>query len=418
MRKITIIIPTLNNMDYVIPCIRSIAANTVEHYKMVVVNQGARELQKYLVGDIQILHSEKNLGWAGAINYALDNIEETEYVMLMNDDTLILNHDYDWLTNMRLLMDNDESIAAVGPTSNCVAGLQQFALRWLPPFIETKFLIGFCAMLKKSYFDQIGRMDESLTGGDDLDWSMRFRKAGHKLIIRRDIFVYHYGFVTGEKIYGDRSKKGGWNSPEMSEQTNIQLIRKHGFKAFIETIRNQPVAYDIEREEYGDDNCLMNIVKGKGIDVGCGSNKITPETIGIDLIAKDEILGEFGGGWEDEKSTADIKASGDNLHMFSDNELDYVVARHNLEHYANPIKTLREWNRVLRPDGKLGITMPDDTRVSGIRLDPTHKHSFNREGLKDMLELIGFHVDEIGGSTNRYDFYIKARKNGQSNISV
>ena len=50
-------------------------------------------------------------------------------------------------------------------------------------------------------------------------------------------------------------------------------------------------------------------------------------------------------------SVADIQASGDNLHMFGDGELDYVVARHNLEHYVDVVKTLCEWRRVLKPGG-------------------------------------------------------------------
>ena len=44
-------------------------------------------------------------------------------------------------------------------------------------------------------------------------------------------------------------------------------------------------------------------------------------------------------------SVADVQASGDDLHMFRDGELDYVVSRHNLEHYIDIVKTLLEWRR-------------------------------------------------------------------------
>ena len=145
------------------------------------------------------------------------------------------------------------------------------------------------------------------------------------------------------------------------------------------------------------------------MDIGCGSSKISAEAIGVDLITGGEVVGMFGGEGSG-LSVADVKASGDNLYMFPDETLDYVVARHNLEHYSNVIKTLREWKRVLKKDGKLGITMPDDIKVNGLVLDKTHKHSFSREGLKDILELVGFKITELGGTENQWDFYVIAEK--------
>ncbi len=73
--------------------------------------------------------------------------------------------------------------------------------------------------------------------------------------------------------------------------------------------------------------------------------------------------------------------------MFKDNELDYVVSSHNLEHYQDTIKTLREWKRVLKPGGILGVILPDDTRGDSMQI-PGHKHSFTPESFKNLIELI------------------------------
>jgi GT2 family glycosyltransferase/SAM-dependent methyltransferase len=406
--KTTIIIPTLNNMDYVLPCVRSIANNTVDSYRMIIVNQGSKEVANYITGDIDVLHSDRNLGWAGACNLGWSKLpDECEYVVLLNDDTQILPHDYDWLYKMRHIMENDPEVAAVGPASNVVAGTQHFSLVGMPAVIEPKFLIGFCVMMRRKDFEEIGLMDESLPGGDDFDWSIRFRKAGKKIVARRDVFVFHHGFKTGEKVHGTPEQENGWNSRKMQEETNMNIIRKHGFKWWLDTVKNVYKPYDINVEEYGPDTPFLSIAKGSGIDVGCGASKITPETIGIDLIPKGQETGEHGGIGVSE---ADLVASGDDLYMFDDGSLDYVLARHNLEHYANPIKTLREWYRVLKDGGRLGIALPDDTQISSIRLDKTHKHSFNREGLKDLLELVGFRIDELGGTANQWDIYALATK--------
>jgi ubiquinone/menaquinone biosynthesis C-methylase UbiE len=44
----------------------------------------------------------------------------------------------------------------------------------------------------------------------------------------------------------------------------------------------------------------------------------------------------------------DIVAPGDKL-PFANNSLDYVLSSHVLEHFWDPIKTIKEWLRVVRP---------------------------------------------------------------------
>jgi len=153
---------------------------------------------------------------------------------------------------------------------------------------------------------------------------------------------------------------------------------------------------------------LLKIIKGKGIDVGCGCDKISPGAIGVDIIGKGEV-GKYG-GQKNRLSVADIKAKGDNLFMFKDNYLDYVISRDNLEHYVDFLKTLKEWNRVLKIGGKLGITMPDDKVINSIKLDPTHKHAFTIESLTTALNLTGFKVIESGETIRGWGFYIICEK--------
>lgn len=41
------------------------------------------------------------------------------------------------------------------------------------------------------------------------------------------------------------------------------------------------------------------------------------------------------------------------------NSYDFLLSCHSLEHTANPIKALKEWNRVLKPNGDLILVLPD-----------------------------------------------------------
>lgn len=146
---------------------------------------------------------------------------------------------------------------------------------------------------------------------------------------------------------------------------------------------------------------------GKGLDIGCGGNKTVPSAIGVDII---KGKGKYG-NQQSAISQADIITSGDNLYMFKDNELDYIVSRHNLEHYVDIIKTLEEWKRVLKKGGKLCLVIPDNRYGDTVRLDPTHCHAFTPESLMRILQLVkGFKIIDEGVAIKQWSFYIILEK--------
>ena len=42
----------------------------------------------------------------------------------------------------------------------------------------------------------------------------------------------------------------------------------------------------------------------------------------------------------------------------ADSSYDFLLSSHNLEHFANPVKALKEWQRVLKPTGALVLLLP------------------------------------------------------------
>lgn len=74
---------------------------------------------------------------------------------------------------------------------------------------------------------------------------------------------------------------------------------------------------------------------------------------------------------------------------------DFLLSCHMLEHSANPIRVLREWDRVLRPGGSLILLLPDkrwtfDHRRPVTTLDHLIYDFKNHTGEDDLT-----HVDEI-----------------------
>ena len=132
---------------------------------------------------------------------------------------------------------------------------------------------------------------------------------------------------------------------------------------------------------------LEGLCVGRGIDVGCGSSKTTPNCMGVDLTPAG-MIGSVG--FERGRiSVADIATRGDDLALFPDGTLDFVVARHDLEYYQDPAKTLREWSRVLRTGGVIGVIVSDYKNVNTNQPDPTHYSHFTTESLQAVVESLG-----------------------------
>lgn len=158
---------------------------------------------------------------------------------------------------------------------------------------------------------------------------------------------------------------------------------------------------DTERE------ILARICIGKGADIGCGSNKVCKDAIGVDLTLKGK-KGKFG-NQKDMISEADINCSGDEL-PFKTNELDYIVAKHNLEHYKDVNKTLKEWKRVIKKGGKIGVIVPDDDYIDSKELDPTHFKDFNLVTLEKAFIKAGLKVISKGYAVKHWSIFLIAEK--------
>jgi SAM-dependent methyltransferase len=66
-----------------------------------------------------------------------------------------------------------------------------------------------------------------------------------------------------------------------------------------------------------------------------------------------------------------IICDGSQLTPIADASYDFLFSSHNLEHFANPVKALVEWKRVLRPGGALILILPFYSRTFDHRRAPT-----------------------------------------------
>lgn len=117
-------------------------------------------------------------------------------------------------------------------------------------------------------------------------------------------------------------------------------------------------------------------------DMGCGLNKTTGNAIGVD-----------------QQHVTNLAAELDYLPSVATNSVDVIISRHSLEHMLDPVKTLMEWRRIMKDDGKMIIVLPDhkvidtfDMFISGGK----HLHAYTKESFKNLVSFLPrMKVDKI-----------------------
>lgn len=237
--KTSIIILTLNNLEYTQRCIDSIRKYTDPSiYEIIAVdNKSTDGTREWLInqGDITSIINNENKGFPMGCNQGIQ-ISNGDNILLLNNDTIVTKN---WLTNLEKCLCSSGNIGAVGPVSNCFSILQtvetdyrsleemqKFAEKYNvsdpSKWIERKKLLGFCFLVKKEVVDKIGLLDERFSPGtyEDDDYSLRIRNEGYKLIVCRDTFIHHYGSIT--------FKKSNFINANILQVNNAKFMEKWG----------------------------------------------------------------------------------------------------------------------------------------------------------------------------------------------
>lgn len=212
-------------------------------YQVIVVdnasNDGVREWLKEQP-DILLLENKENIGFAPACNQAVKMLRkmdiEQKDIFLLNNDTRLAPNALFWL---RMGLYENERIGATGSLSNYAGNHQQLNIEFtLPgeyldyganknipdesPYEERIRLSGFAMLIKGHVWDETGGMDEDFAPGyfEDDDLSMKIAKAGYRLLLCRNSFIYH----AGSQSFADRQ-----DSDKILISHYHLFIEKYGF---------------------------------------------------------------------------------------------------------------------------------------------------------------------------------------------
>lgn len=224
----SIVIVTYNSRQNIEQCLESVKKHTSLSYEIITVDDASQDnTSQYLSKRTDCIHiqNNSNAGFSKACNQGVRK-SSGDRIVFLNPDTRVHEN---WLELLTAHL--DERTPAVGPLSNRAAGDQN----WIRHVTEsdrakspeelakavaknnkgksqnTRLLTGFCLLVDRSVFQDLGMFDEAMfVGGEDLDLCWRLRREGYSLKVALDVFVYH---------------KGQENFKTESEQNRLKLTR-------------------------------------------------------------------------------------------------------------------------------------------------------------------------------------------------
>lgn len=222
--KISIIIPNKDSLQYLKECIDSILKSSYTNYEIIIVenNSVTDEIFEYYetiknTTNISVIRYQGEFNYSNINNYAID-YSNGEYILFLNNDVKIINHD--WLEELlsycqrddvgivgaKLLYD-DNSIQHAGIVVGIsgVAGHINKLLDDSDAGYYGRALIvnnysavtAACMMIKKELFLKVNGFDSNLkVAYNDVDLCLKIIELGKLIVYNPYVKLYHYESKT------------------------------------------------------------------------------------------------------------------------------------------------------------------------------------------------------------------------------
>lgn len=204
-------------------CLQSLLEYADVDYELLIVdNNSSDDTAKMLdaIDGAKIIRNTENLGFVKAVNQAADSAAG-EYILLLNNDAVI---EKNALSNAVSLIENDESIGAVGAKIKLLDGSTQEAgsIIWsdgaclgygrgkAPDSYEFMFQrdVDYCSgaflMFRSKDFNELGGFDLDYAPAyyEESDFCIRLQKKGLRIVYNPSSEITHYEFASSGGLEG------------------------------------------------------------------------------------------------------------------------------------------------------------------------------------------------------------------------
>ena len=221
--KVIVLILSYNGKDLLEEALNSYLNNDYSNYQVAVIDNGSTDgTQQYISATwpkVKILRTEKNLGYAGGLNfglkYAFDQ-QKADYALTTNND---VRADQSLIGELVKVAEKDRTIGfTIGMTYHYDRpGVLQSVGRSEHPITWKSFHLGyneidrgqynkveerpFCDdihwLIRRELYEKTGGYDPNFRfQAEDFDWQVRAKKAGYKIMFTPLAKIWHKGSVT------------------------------------------------------------------------------------------------------------------------------------------------------------------------------------------------------------------------------
>lgn len=271
MTKLSIVILSYNTKNYLFKALQSVHAVAKKDWEIIVVDNastdGSPEMVNQTFPSITLIRNKDNLGFAGGSNIGMKKAKG-QYVMLLNSDAEALpNSPFEPLLEY---MDTHANVAMVAPRlilldgTTDIAGHRGFPTPWnaLTYFSGFEKLFGSFPLLNRMFggyhqtwkdlstvhdvdacscaavivrstaLKKVGMLDDRFfMYAEDLDWCLRFKEAGWRVVYNPTVRVLHHKHKSG--IHKEILEEGG-RGREKHEHTIKHRAHTHFFQTMIQ----------------------------------------------------------------------------------------------------------------------------------------------------------------------------------------
>jgi len=219
--QVTVIVPVYADYRATKACLKALLAqldNTGCH-QVVIVNDASPDPRISSMLDtlarsdqVRVLTNTANLGFVGAVNRALDEVDSGD-VVLLNADTIV---PAGFIERLASAARSSPDVGTVTPLSNngeftsfpvpnrsnaigdglCVGEIDRVAARVnAGAVVEIPNGVGFCLYITRSCMNAVGRLSDSYCRGylEDVDFCLRARSRGFRNVCAGSVYVGHAG---------------------------------------------------------------------------------------------------------------------------------------------------------------------------------------------------------------------------------
>ena len=205
-------------------CLRSLVRGSAIPHRVRIVDDasgedGRRRIEAFIADKpwMRLDPNPAHLGYTASANRGI-RASTADWVILLNSDTVVSEG---WIEGLLEAAASDAGVGMVGPLSNAasfqsvpevVDAAGKLAVNQLPPgwtvermaqlvrerseraFPSLPLLNGFCALIRREAFDQVGGFDEAafpMGYGEENDLCLRMAAAGWTLVVADQTYVHH-----------------------------------------------------------------------------------------------------------------------------------------------------------------------------------------------------------------------------------